>query len=175
MTKNELRAFVKEKFKQLGFSSQKSYLYKIIDDDYLIGFHLYPSSYCNGYKFICGIIYLPDSFKIPLRGLYDLEWTFRFPVGSSSKLDLSQYQRNAHLTTVLEYEEYSLAQLEEFFAANYEHFILPLYDKEYGLKMFREDWHLMNRFSVQTVQKLCNRASLDTESVLAALGKTKCN
>lgn len=48
---------------------------------------------------------------------------------------------------------------------NYEHFIDHLFDKEYGLKMFREDWHLMNRFSVQTIKKLCHRASLDAQSV----------
>lgn len=173
MTRKELRAFVKEKFKQQGFSSEKSYLYKILDEDYLIGFHLYPSTYCKGYSFVCGIIYLPDPFKIPLRGLFDLEWNFRFPIDPESKLDLSHYQRNTQLKTVFEYEKYTVAQLEEFFSQNYDYFVLPLFDKEYGLKMFREDWRLMNRFSAQTVRKLCERASIDTESVLVALGKTK--
>jgi len=171
MTKSELRTYVREKFKSKGFQSQKSYLYKIIDDDYLIGFHLYPSSYCKGYRFICGIIYLPDPFKIPLRGLFDLEWVFRFPVDSGSKLDLSKYEGNTQLTTVFEYENYSLAQLEEYFMMNYEHFITPLFNKEFGLELFRSDWRLMNRFSVQTVDKLCQRASLDTKSVLKYLGK----
>lgn len=171
MTKKELRAFVKEQFKTREFSSYKSYLYTVIDDDYLIGFHLYPSTYCKGYSFICGIIYLPDSFKIPLRGLFDLQWSFRFPIHPGGELDLDHYQDGARFTTVFEYENYSLEELALYFSMNYEHFIEPLFDKELGLKMFREDWRLMNRFSVQTVTKLCRRASLDTQAVLRYLGK----
>lgn len=172
MTKKELRAFVKEQFKSQGFSSEKSYLYKIIDDDYLIGFHLYPSTHCKGYSFICGIIYLPDPFKIPLRGLFDLEWSFRFPVHPGGELDLSNYRDGARYTTVLEYENYSLEDIKKYFSMNYEHFVLPLFDKGYGLKLFRKDWRLMNRFSTQTVEKLCKRASLDTQAVLKYLGKS---
>lgn len=171
MTKNELRTFIKEKFKSQGFSSQKSYLYKTIDDDYLIGFHLYPSTYCKGYSFVCGIIYLPDPFKIPLRGIYDLEWSFRFPVHPGGELDLKKYQDGARFTTVFQYENYSTEDLEVYFSMNYEHFITPLFDKEYGLQLLREDWHIMNRFAPQTIDKLCKRASLNTQIVLEYLGK----
>lgn len=171
MTKKELRAFVKKQFISQGFSAEKSYLYKIIENDYLIGFHLYPSTYCKGYSFICGIIYLPDPLKIPLRGLFDLEWHFRFPVHSSADFDLSNTQDVTQYTTVLEYENYTQEDINAYFSLNYEHFIIPLFDKEYGLKMFREDWRLMNRFSSQTVDKLCKRASLDTQIVLKYLGK----
>lgn len=172
MTKKELRSFIKEQFKTRGFSSEKSYLYKIIDDDYLIGFHLYPSTYCKGYSFICGIIYLPDPFKIPLRGLFDLEWSFRFPIHCSEELDLNHYQDATRFTTVFEYENYSLADLEAYFSMNYDYFIIPLFDKDYGLKMFRDDWRLMYRFSARNIDKLCSRASLDTQTVLRYLGKS---
>ena len=172
MTRKELRTFVKEQFKSRGFSSEKSYLYKMLDEDYLIGFHLYPSSHCKGYTLICGIIYLPDPYKVPLRGLYDLEWSFRFPVRPGGELDLDSGPTGPAYTTVLEYENYPLEEIEGYFAMNYEHFVLPLFDKEYGLKLLRADWRLMNRFTAQTVEKLCARASLDTQAVLKRLGKT---
>lgn len=172
MTRKELRTFVKDKFKAQGFSAQKSYLYKIIDDDYLIGFHLDPSSYGKGYRFVCGIIYLPDELKIPLRGVFDLEWIFRFPTDPTSKLDLSNYTWDRTLETVFHYENYSIEQLETFFEINYDYFITPLFDKEYGLEMFRKDWRLMNRFAPKTVFKLCERASIDAQAVFKHLGKS---
>ena len=144
---------------------------KVIDDDYLIGFYLYPSTYCKGYDFVCGIIYLPDELKIPLRGLFDLEWAFRFPIDPSDKLELSDYYGNRKLTTVLKYEKYTIEQLDLFFGINYDYFIKPLYNKEFGLDMFRHDWRLMNRFSVQTINKICHRASIDAQMVLEQLGK----
>lgn len=171
MTRTELRRYVKEKFKEKGFRSEKSYLYKILDDDYLICFHLYPSSYCKGYSFICGVIYLPDEYKIPLRGLLDLEWCFRFPRDMDKELELDGYQSNPDLIAVFEYDNYTVEQLDKYFAVNYAHFVEPLFDKEYGLDCFRKDWRLMNRFSVKTVDKLCKRAGIDTQAVLQYLGK----
>lgn len=171
MTRTELRAYIKKRFKSLGFSSEKSYLYKIIDNDYLIGFHLYPSTYCKGYSFICGIIYLPDPYKVPLRGLFDLEWNFRFPRHPGGELNLNGHQSRTNYVTVFEYEQYSLEDIETYFSINYNYFIAPLFDKEYGLKMFRENWRLMNRFTAQTVDKLCKRAGLHTQTVLEYLGK----
>ena len=171
MTRKELRSFVKDKLKAEGFISQNRYLYKIIDEDYLIGIHLDPSTYCKGYGLVCGVIYLPDELKFPLCGRYDLQWTFCFPRNVGQKLDLTKYEDDTSLTTVFEYENHSVEQFEEYFELNYERFIVPLFNKEFGLEMFRKDWRLMNRFSVQTVNKLCQRASLDTQTVLKYLGK----
>ncbi len=38
MTRNELRGYVKKWFNSRGFQSQKSYLFKVLDGDYLLGF-----------------------------------------------------------------------------------------------------------------------------------------
>jgi len=114
---------------------------------------------------------LPDPYKIPLRGLFDLNWEFRFPVHPGGKLDLKNKQNCGCSTTLFEYEKYSLGDLDSYFNMNYNHFVAPLFDKEFGLQMLREDWRLMNIFSVQTIDKLCKRAHLSTQAVLDYLGK----
>ena len=169
MTRQELRAYVKDKFKKMGYQAQKSYLYKVFDDDYLIGFYLEPSSYVKGYAFVCGIIYLPDELCMPFRGVFDLQWEFQFPCKPEEKLDLSTYPENPKLCRVFEYEKFTLEQLEKVFEVNYEYFMVPLLDKNYGLDIFRSNWAVFNRFDTQSILKICQRAGIDSEKVFRYL------
>ena len=166
MTRQELRAWIKAKFKAMGYQQHKSYLYKVFDDDYVVGFDLYPSSYCKAYSFECWIIYLPDEIKFPPNGKADLFWTFRFPADPSSVLELDNYQNDRNLNWLFEYEKYSIEQLEEWFEINYNFFMLPLMDKNYGLDIFRMHWRdHMIRFAPENVIKICDRAGLDKQEV----------
>lgn len=170
MTKEELRSFVREKFKELGYQSRGNYFYKIFDDDYLIGFHLYASSYVKGFSFVCGVIYLPDKIKIPIRGVFDLQWEFQFPQEPEAMLDLSAYPDTRRLRRIFEYEQYTLEQLENFFEVNYAFFMAPLLDKNYGLNIIRNNWYHLKRFTPQNVLKLCQRADINSEDVFRYLG-----
>lgn len=171
MTKEELKKYISRKMKLLGYQTRKSYYYRIIDEDYLIGFCLEPTGRSKGYYFICGIIYLPDSIKMPINGIFDLEWKFVFPWEPIGEFDIEKCIDNKLYKKVFEYEAYSLEQLEELFSVNYAYFIERLSDKEYGLDLFRNNWKRMNRFSVQSIDKICKRAGLDTAAVLKYLGK----
>lgn len=171
MTRQELRAYIKDKFKKMGYQSYKSYFYKIYDDDYLVGFYLEPSTYVKGYSFIYGIIYLPDELKIPFRGLFDLDGSFRFPCDPDEELDLTTYLENPKLSHIFEYEEYTLEQLDKLFEINYEYFMVPLLDKEHGLDQFRDPtkWFIFRRFAPQNVLKICQKAGIDSEKVFRYL------
>lgn len=171
MTRNELRGYVKKWFNSRGFQSQKSYLFKVLDGDYLLGFYMEPTGLSKAYMFTCGIIYLPDNIKLPFHGVFDLQWDFIFPWEPNDEFDIHLCLERQKYRGVFKYEDYSIEQLEEILTQNYNYYITPLFDKEYGLCLFRDDWRLMNRFSVQSIEKLCNRAGLDVAEVRAFLKK----
>lgn len=175
MEKAELRQYIKDKFKALGFQSRKSTHYKIIDNDYLIGFEMEPSTYCKGYCFTCGIIYLPDEQRMPFRGIFDLHWDFVFPWEPDGDPDVQRCIERKLLRRIFEYEDYSIEQLDRIFEANYNYFMLPLYDKNYGLDIFRSSWRRMQYYPVPKIEMLCKRAGLDAQEVLAFLGKVNTN
>lgn len=174
MERKELRKYIRERFKSMGYQSYKSYQYKVLDDDYLIGFDLYPSTYTKGYYFDCGVIYLPDEYKIPLRGLYDYGNRFIFPNPPEIPFDIEKCKESRSFTTTFRYEEHTLEQLDEWFHQNYKYYMIPLLDKEYALERFRKDLRLMNAFKPKTIDKLCKRAGMNTQEVLRILGKTDC-
>ena len=165
MEKSELKRFLNDRFIELGFQIKKNYYTKLLDEDYLIGCCLYPSSYVKGYQLYCGIIYLPNEMKMPFRGLFDLEWNFQFPIDPSDELDLG----GGGLTVVLHYERFTIKQFESIFKKNYEHFMLPLYNKEYGLDLMRKDWRLMRRHSFYTIEGLCKRMGIEYSDVIEFL------
>lgn len=176
MTKSELFAYVATKLKLLGYRSRRNYYYQIIDDDYLIGLFLDPSSYCKGYRFICGAIYLPDEQKMPFCGKFDIQRNFIFPLDSNSLVGSLDYidsdsRELSTRNTIFEYENYTIEQLDKLFETNYSRFVVPLMNKEYGLEKFRDNWKSMNRFSKNNVMKICKRAGINSDEVLAYLGK----
>ena len=176
MTKSELFAYAATKLKSLGYKSSRNYYYQIIDDDYLIGVFLDPSSYCKGYRFTCGAIYLPDEQKMPFCGKFDIQRNFVFPLDSNGLVGFLEHNESGckesfARNTIFEYESYTLEQLDKLFEINYSYFVVPLMNKEYGLEWFRNNWKSMNRFSRNNVIKICKRAGINSDEVLAYLGK----
>lgn len=165
MEKKELKQFLSARFKELGFEKKKDYYTKMLTDDYLIGCCLDPSSYTKGYQFYCGMIYLPNEMKMPFRGLFDLEWTFRFPIKPDDEFDFDK----GPYTYIFEYEQYTIEQFERIFEKNYKHYMEPLYSEEYGLEILRKDWRLMRRHSFQTIEGLCKRAGIEYSAVIEFL------
>lgn len=92
--------------------------------------------FAKEYQMYCGVIYLPNEMKMPFRGPFGSEWSLQFPIKPGDELELVGGEH----TVVLEYGLFTIDQFESIFKKNYEHFMLPLYDKEYGLDLMRKDW-----------------------------------
>lgn len=165
MDKKEFKLYLKGKLKGLGFDKRKDFYSKTVNSDYLIGIDLMPSSYVKGYQFRCGIVYLPNEKRVPFCGLFDLKWNFEFPFELGQKLDFSQKP----LTYIFKYEHYTTEEFEEFFMQNYDRYILPLYNPEYGIELMRKDWRLMVRCDSQTIAQLCTRMDISYEEVMKFL------
>lgn len=171
MEKNEFRNYIKHRFKALGFQSQKSINYAILEQDYLIALELYPCTYGKQYQVICGVIFLPDEKKIPLRGIYDYQCNFRFPLEPDTPWDPGIPIQQQRWGIYLKYELFTQERLTSLIDYNIEQVMKPLYDRETVLNVFRDNWKMMNRFSVPTIEKLCSFANLDAQEVLSTLGK----
>lgn len=169
MDRKEFRQYVKRKLKQLGFQSRKSCHYLIMQDDYLIGFELVPSSYTKGYYFECGCLYLPDPRAMPFYGYMDLRKRFLFPLDPSQKFDFHACLESEQYTRTCEYEKYTVEQIDQVFDANFEYYMRPFYNQEYGFQMYRENPRRMNHKSEAKIRMLCNRSGLDAEEVLPCL------
>lgn len=178
MTKEEFLSYVKEKFASLGYRSRRLNFYKLVDDDYLVGFSVFGSTFCRGYSFTCGGVYLPNEFKIPFCGKFDLERDFVFPMRSiNDKRSIYECiedlgKKYSYKNNIFEYELFTLEELDLYFDVNYEHIAKPYFDKNYGLERFKSDWRLMRGFSAKTVTNLCDRAGLDADEVLRFLKMT---
>lgn len=173
MTRQELRSYIKKKFKALGFQADRKYFYKIYDNDYLVGFYLNPDSCSKGYMFNCGIIFLPDDEFFPLTGYFDYPKQFFFPFDLNIPIDYSAYPDRRKIgpsILLFEYEKYTLEQLEYYFSKNYDIFIKPFENKDYVYDLYRKDWRLMRHFEPQKVAMICERANLDKKDVFDFLG-----
>lgn len=165
MEKIEFKLYLKDRLTQLGFHKRKDFYSKTMGEDYLIGIDLEHSSYVKGYQFRCGIVYLPNELRVPFCGLLDLKWNFMFPFERGEKLEFSQKP----LKYIFEYEKYTIDEFDVLFEQNYKHFIVPLYDPDYGIGLIRKDWKLMKRCDPQTIQMLCRRMGLDYNEVMRSL------
>ncbi len=171
MDKTDVRKYIKEKFKTLGFQSKRKWHYRIYDGDYLIGFELEPSTLCKGYCFTCGIIYLPDELRMPFHGIFDFHWDFIFPWEPDADCDVQSCINSKLFRRVFVYEEYSVEQLDKIFNANYDYFIKPLMSKEYGLNLYREDWRRLESYPKSKIEMICSRAGINTQEVLRFLDR----
>ena len=168
MEKSEFKLYLRKRLKELGFDKKKDFYSKTMAGDYLIGIDLEHSSYVKGYQFRCGIVYLPNELRVPFRGLLDLKWNFEFPFELGEKLDFEKKP----LKYVFEYEKYTIEEFEELFAKNYEHYIIPLHDPNYGVELIRQDWKLLKRCDPQTIERLCVRMGIKYEEVMKFLCRT---
>lgn len=178
MTKEEFLGYVKQKFSSLGYRSRRLNFYKLIDDDYLVGFSVLGSSFCKGYSFTCGGVYLPNEFKIPFCGKFDLQRDFRFPMRplnetrSINARNDDAWKKYSHRYNIFEYELFTSEELDFYFEENYKNIAEPFFDKNYGLDKFRNDWRLMKHMSKTTVINICDKAGLDIDDVLKFLGNS---
>lgn len=168
MEKREFKLYLKDRLIGLGFHKRKDFYSKVIGEDYLIGIDLEHSSYVKGYQFRCGIVYLPNELRVPFRGLLDLKWNFMFPFEPGDKLEFDRKP----LRYIFEYEKYTVDEFEALFEQNYEQYIVPLHDPNYGIEMIRKDWRLMKRCDSQTIEMLCARMDLDYNEVMRSLQKS---
>jgi len=171
MERKEFRKQVKDFFKRKGYSSQKSFMYKIFDDDYMIGIGLDPSSYSKGYRITAFANYLPDDSIFPLRVPNgELRELFVFPINPGDELNITPGPMplfSTGLTDVFEYEKYTPEQLEYYLSVNFDVCVSLLMDKEYGLNTFRSDWRSFGRsmYTKERIKKICLRAGIDPQDV----------
>jgi hypothetical protein len=172
MTKDEFRSYVKQKFKSMGFLSKKSVHYKFVEEDYIVCFELYPSSYGKAYQCICGAIILPST-NFPLCGHYDITQNFQFPYNPECVLDftLPALDQHRQYDYKCEYEKYTFDQIDSFFDANISHILMPLYNKEVVLDYFRQDWRRFSYKDPNNIVNICNKAGIDIQAVFKFLGQ----
>lgn len=170
MDRNEARKVLKKYFTNKGYLSQKSCLYKVFDEDYLVGISMESAGFMKAYQINCFAIYLPDESVFPLTGFGEISKTFWFPEDPSVALTFSgpdnSFLRDG-LTLYFEYEKYSAVQFQEYLDANYDQFVVLLMDKNYGLNCFRNNWLRFARFShnENRVKKICQRAGLNPQDI----------
>lgn len=175
MDRKELRTVVKAFYKSKGFQSQKKYMYKLIDDDYLVCAWLEPVGFMKADSLRCGGIYLPDENKWPLTGCCDVYRDFCFPKVPSEKLDFGNYNDydfpKQGVTFYFEYEKYTTEQLCDFLNVNYDHFMVPMFDRNFRLDELRQDWRPLGSLGENSFMKMCLKAGLDPQEVRKHLGR----
>lgn len=169
MERKEFRQYVKRKFRELGFQSRKSCHFLMPQEDYLIGFELATSTYAKGYYFECGCLFLPNLHAVPFYGYMDLRRRFLFPLEPGEQFDIHKCLETEEYTRICEYEKYTEEQLDPIFEQNFEYYMRPFYDPEYGLQMIRELPQRMNYHDESWVRMVCRRAGLDADEILPSL------
>lgn len=170
MTKEEFRAYVKQKFKAMGFQSKKSIHYKFIEEDYIVRLELDPSSYCRAYQCTCGAILLP-SMLYPFQGYgCHIGMNFLFPYDPLCPLDFSLPDLEQHVKYdyKCEYEKYTLEQIDAFFDKNIEERLIPMYNKEFLLEFYRQDWRRFEYRHPDDIVNICKQAGIDPKAVFAS-------
>ena len=172
MEKKEVQKFIKNKMKELGFRSRGNGLYKILDDNYLIGIYMDHHSYCKGYYIEYGVIYLPDDEKMPFRG--DFDWSSRFFFTTDPEDDLSKYHFDVDEVDedsygkIIEYFEYDVFTLEELDAQldlNIKKLLPALLDKNFVLEFYKKKLSVFTTLSTKTQIKLIKRGNYNLDIV----------
>lgn len=171
MEKKLLKKIFKEYMKEIGFRSKGNICYKPVTDDYLIVVFLEHCSYKNAYRVVYGVIYEPDTVQFP--AVPKTDWSRKFLFTMDSLDDLSQYhledlQSNYDLKLV-NWFDYSERSPDEFIRAmdeNVEKRLHKLYDREFVLNQYRNDWVSFRRIPYDTVKKICRLAGLDYDEVV---------
>ncbi len=172
MEKREVQKFIKNKMKELGFRSRGNGLYKILDDNYLIGIYMDHHPYCKGYFIEYGVIYLPDDEKMPFRG--DFDWSSRFFFTTDPEDDLSKYHFDVDeadenfYKKIFDYFEYDVFTLEELDAQldlNIKKLLPALLDKNFVLEFYKKKLSVFTTLSTKTQIKLIKRGNYNLDIV----------
>lgn len=169
MERKEVRRTVKDYFKEKGFMSSKSCMYKIFDDDYLVGIDLDTAGFMKAYQMACFAIYLPEENLFPLTGFGELRRLFWFPEtpGADIVFPAPDESPADDMTFYFEYELYTKEQFLNYLDANYNQVVTLLLDKEYGLNIYRNNWRKFAalRNDKNRIIKLCHRTGLDPQEI----------
>lgn len=171
MEKEMFRKLFQEYMKKLGFRAKGNICYQYLDDDYLVVVFLdhspYGREYCVGY----GPVYEADSTKNAASTKTDRCEYFYFT--SDQAADLAQYPLDdlqssfgGKLTTWFDYSERSENDFVYSMDENIKKRLIKLYDKEFVLEQYRNDWVLFRKIPYDTVRKICRLAGLDAEQVI---------
>lgn len=173
MEKKEVQKFIKNKMKELGFRSRGNGLYKILDDNYLIGIYMDHHPYCKGYFIDYGAIYLPDDEKMPFRGDFDWSSTFFFTTDPEDNLskyhfDVDEVDEDSY-GKIIEYFEYDVFTLEELDAQldlNIKKLLPALLDKNFVLEFYKKELSLFTSLiSTKTQIKLIKLGNYNLDIV----------
>lgn len=171
MTKEDFQRVVKEKMKELGFSSRRGKYYMKVDADYVIGVSLDHSPYTHGYYVEYGALFLPDEKRWPFKGWYD--WDSRFKFTGSGRIELSDLHPGIYgdyddqlVRECAEYEGRSEKNLAHELEVNYEKCIIPLLNKEFVLNDYRNNWIKFRGMPCDKIEKICRLADLNYDEVM---------
>ena len=171
MEKKEFQKLFKDYMKSKGFTIKGSRTYKFLDDNYLVGVRLDHHPFTRGYFIEYGVRYFPDNNKNPFdRG----DWSFCFwftanPGDDLNKYDLGDLDKNCDRTKVVDWFEYDELTEEDFLKQmdiNMEKRFASVYDKEFVLNLYRNDWIYFRLIPYDTVRKICSMIGLDAEEVI---------
>ena len=154
MTRKEFRAWVKERFKEMGFKAYRSFLYREVSDDCLLGFYLEPSSYYREYECTFGVLYLPDETQNVLEDRrFDITMCFEFPWEADDPW-AANFKKSGLPNMYIAYERYTEDEVVAMFEKNIHDYLMPFFDRTYGLRMLRQNPHLYRGMPEDRVQFL---------------------
>lgn len=172
MEKKRIQQLFRNHMKGLGFNCRGNYSHKFLDDDYLIGVFLDHHSYAKAYYVEFGVIYEPDEKRLPFSGWCD--WDARFLFTANQEEDLEQYPieilKLKAKGKLIDWFEYDVRSENEFITQlqiNIEKRLSLLYDKEYVLNLYRENWVLFRMIPYETVYKIARLAGIDADEAIA--------
>lgn len=170
MEKSEAKHIIKSCLSPLGFQSRGNFYYKLISPDYAVGVWLDKNPYQNSYFVEYGVLFFPEKSNKPFAAGCDWRSDFFFtkePADDLTRHLLTHHApyKNPALTQHLFYNEKTPEALAKEVNFNIQQRLLPVYNKEYVLQLYRDNWIYFRMISYESGQKICALAELDWEDV----------
>ena len=171
MEKKVLQQLFKEHMKKLGYKAKGNACYQYIEADYLVVVFLEHSSYQNAYRVRYGAVY--EAVAALPSPLTKLDWSREFLFTLDSADDLSQYPIDdlklsfyGKLIDLFDYSSRSEADFLRELDQNIEKRLYQVYNKNFILDQYRNNWISFRRIPYATVNKICRIAGLDYNEVV---------
>ena len=172
MEKKEFQQIFKSYMKGLGFKTKRNRCYKYLDDDYLIAVWLDHYPFDKAYYVCYGAVYMPDEYMLPHTDLGDWESRFEFTTDPNDDLnsyDIVYSKDRYSRKELVEYFEYDIRTEDDFIRSmdiNMREKFSFLYDKEYVINLYRENWILFRMIPYEIVRKIATLCGYDPEEVI---------
>lgn len=171
MEKKEFQKLFKSYVKEMGFLSQGNCFYKLLDNDYAITLYLDHNPYDTSYFIEYGVIYEFDS---TVKVSHQICWDHRFCFTAEFNDDLNDYPiedivRYFSRDKIVDWFDYvnrSKENFEEQMSINIKKRLNPLYDKNFVLDLYKNNWILFRLISYEKTRKIARIAGLDYEKVI---------